>query len=152
MTARRTALLAVLLSLALPYSLAAQASTNQSPWRSAIIVSLDSGATFWNHGDLKGFMSGYLDSPHTTYATRTAYIHGVAGIQGRYAPQYFSPGAKRDSLSFENWEIDSLTPHVAYVMGFFRLTRGDSTTARGPTSLLMEFIRGRWLIVHDHSG
>lgn len=152
MDATRTALLAALTALVMPCLLSAQDTANQSPWRSAIIASLDSGATFWNHGDLKGFMSGYLDSHRTTYATKTAYLHGVAAIQARYVPQYFSPGAKRDSLTFENWEIDSLSPRVAYAMGFYRLLRGDSTTARGPTSLLMQFIRGRWLIVHDHSG
>jgi ketosteroid isomerase-like protein len=131
---------------------AAQDAKNSSPWRSAIVVTLDSGATQWNTGDFKSFLGGYLDSQRTTYATHTKYLHGVAAIQKRYEADYFAPGAKRDSLSFEDVEIDSLAPNLAYYMGFYRLRRGDSTTARGPTSLLMQRIRGRWLIIHDHSG
>jgi ketosteroid isomerase-like protein len=37
------------------------------------------------------------------------------------------------------------------VLAFYVLSRGDSTVARGPTSLVLLKRDGRWRIVHDHS-
>ena len=31
------------------------------------------------------------------------------------------------------------------------ISDGDSTVARGPTSLVLRRVNGRWMIVHDHS-
>ena len=109
------------------------------------------GASAWNRGDLGAFMSDYLDSDRTTYVGRTGVLRGRAAIRQSYASRYFAPGAARDSLSFEKIQVDSLAPGVAHVIAYYVLTRGDSVTARGPTSLTLVRVGGRWLIVHDHS-
>jgi hypothetical protein len=36
-------------------------------------------------------------------------------------------------------------------IAWYVLSRGDSVTARGPTSLVLRRSGGRWFIVHDHS-
>jgi ketosteroid isomerase-like protein len=117
---------------------------------SAISGALDRSAAGWNSGDLGQFMGIYLDSPRTTYATHTRYIHGPVGIRAVYADR-FAPGAQRDSLRLVEVTVDSLSPVIANVMAFYVLSRRDSVTARGPTSLLMQRVGGTWYIVHDHS-
>jgi len=48
-----------------------------------------------------------------------------------------------------------VAPDVANLIAQYILARRvggrDSVTARGPTSLLVRRIDGRWRIVHDHS-
>jgi len=36
-------------------------------------------------------------------------------------------------------------------IAYYVLMRGDSVTARGPTSLVLRRVGGRWVIMHDHS-
>jgi len=116
-----------------------------------IVAALDRSAAGWNAGNLDQFMAVYLDSPRTTYATHTKYLHGLAAIRAVYADR-FVKGAPRDSLKLVDISVDSIGATLASVMGFYELRHGDSTTARGPTSLLMQRVAGTWYIVHDHSG
>lgn len=118
--------------------------------KAEIVSMMDSSARAWNRGDLDGFITSYDQAPTTTFVTPTRVIHGVQSIRALYAP-HFAPGGVRDSLSFEQVEVDLLAPDVANVIAYYRLSRGDSTTARGPTSLVMRRRAGAWRIVHDHS-
>ncbi len=108
-------------------------------------------AAAWNRGDLDAFVSDYLPGPGTTYiGGPNRVIRGVEAIRASYAPR-FAPGVVRDSLSFQALEVDVLAPGVVNAIAFYVLSRGDSVVARGPTSLVMRRVNGRWLIVHDHS-
>jgi ketosteroid isomerase-like protein len=112
---------------------------------------LATSAKAWNRGDLDAFMSDYYPGERTSYVTSRGLIHDPARIRERYAPR-FAPGGVHDSLSFENVEVDPLAPDVVHVIAWYVLSRGDSTVARGPTSLVMLRHDGRLRIVHDHSG
>jgi uncharacterized protein (TIGR02246 family) len=118
--------------------------------RSEISEMMQTSARDWTRGDLAAFMESYASGSATTFVTPNGVVRGRNAIRDRYAPR-FVPGAMHDALSFENIEIDLLAPDVANVIAYYRLTRGDSTTARGPTSLVMRRNDGRWRIVHDHS-
>lgn len=118
--------------------------------RAQITAMMTRSAAAWNRGDLDAFMSDYEPDNSTTYIGRTGVLHGRAAIRQVYAPR-FAPGGVRDSLSFQNIEVDVLAPDVANVIAYYVLSRGDSTVARGPTSLVMRKSDGRWRIVHDHS-
>jgi uncharacterized protein (TIGR02246 family) len=120
------------------------------PLRAQIEQMLAHAAQRWTAGDLDAFVDDYLDSSRTTFIGRRGVLHGRAAIREAYAPR-FAPGGVHDSLSFEGIEVDSLAPDVAHVLAFYVLSRGDSTVARGPTSLVMVRRDGRWRIVHDHS-
>ena len=76
--------------------------------------------------------------------------HGFDRIRAGYAPR-FAPGATRDSLRFENFEVRPLAPRVALVTARFVLFSGGSTTASGPVSLVMERRPDGWKILHDHT-
>ena len=107
-------------------------------------------AAAWNRGELDAFMEDYRAGTRTTYIGSAGIVRGPAAIHDVYAPR-FGPGGVRDSLSFENTEVDLLAPGVANVISWYVLSRGDSVVARGPTSLVMLHENGRWRIVHDHS-
>jgi len=76
--------------------------------------------------------------------------HGFEFIRQNYAPR-FAPGARRDSLRFEEVEARRLRPDLALVTARFVLTRGDSVTASGPFTLVMEQRPAGWRILHDHT-
>ncbi len=118
--------------------------------RREILGVLDHGARAWDAGNLDEFLSDYLPDSGTTFITKTGVLHGIDAIRGVYAAR-FAPGARRDSLHFQNVEVDVLAPDVVNTIAWYVLTRGDSITARGPTSLVMRRVNGRWRIVHDHS-
>ena len=118
--------------------------------RREVLDVLVHGARAWNAGDLDDFVSDYLPDSNTTFITKTGVLHGIAAIRGVYAAR-FAPGAQRDSLHFQGVEVDVLGPDVVNTIAWYVLTRGDSITARGPTSLVMRRVNGRWRIVHDHS-
>jgi uncharacterized protein (TIGR02246 family) len=118
--------------------------------RGEIATMMERSAAAWNRGGLGAFMEDYLPGEGTTYVGRSGVLHGVEAIRAVYAPR-FAPGGVRDSLSFEHLEVDLLAPDLANAIAYYVLARGDSVTARGPTSLVMRRIAGRWRIVHDHS-
>ena len=109
---------------------------------------LEHGAAAWNRGDLDGFVSDY--APDATFVTAQGLVHGRQAIRARYAPR-FEPGARRDSLWFGTIEARWVDAGTIQMVAWWNLGRGDSVTARGPTSLLLRRVGGRWMIVHDHS-
>jgi uncharacterized protein (TIGR02246 family) len=115
-----------------------------------ICSTLGRAAANWNRGDLDAFLSDYLPGEQTTFIGRSGVLHGPEAIRSVYASR-FAPGGVRDSLSFEHLEVDLLAPNLANAIAYYVLSRGDSTVARGPTSLVMRRVDGRWRIVHDHS-
>jgi uncharacterized protein (TIGR02246 family) len=125
----------------------APASSLEAARQGAAAV-LAHGAAAWNRGDLVGFMSDY--TADASFVTPRQVVHGRAEIQSRYAPR-FAPGGVRDSLSFQDLEVDLLAPDALNAIAYYVLERGDSVVARGPTSLVMRRIGGRWYIAHDHS-
>lgn len=118
--------------------------------RTIALALLDRGARAWNRGDLEAFMSDYMNSPRTAYVTTNGVVHGKAAIRERYAPR-FAPRPLRDSLAFENVEADPINNDAMHVIAWYKLMRGDSVIARGPTSLLVVRDGPRWVILKDHS-
>jgi len=116
--------------------------------RQGAMAVLAHGAAAWNRGDLAGFMSDYAGD--ASFVTPRQVLHGRAEIQARYAPR-FAPGGVRDSLSFQDLEVDLLAPDALNAIAYYVLQRGDSVVARGPTSLVMRKVGDRWYITHDHS-
>ena len=116
--------------------------------RAAVQALLAHGAAAWSRGDLAAFVSDY--APDATFVTARRVLHGRAEIEAHYAPR-FAPGSPRDSLAFEDLELDLFAPGALNAIAYYVLQRGDSVVARGPTSLVMRYRDGRWWIVHDHS-
>lgn len=122
--------------------------------RTEIDAMLARAASSWNRGDLDAFMSDYLPGAGTTFVAGRDLLRGTAAIRAVYAPR-FAPGGVRDSLSFVVLDVDPLGSDLLNVVATYVLARRvdgrDSVTARGPTSLVLRRVDGRWRIVHDHS-
>lgn len=129
-------------------------SDERAARRAEIETMLARSAANWNRGDLDAFVADYLPGNGTTYIGSRGVLRGPADIRAAYAPR-FAPGGARDSLSFQLVDVDPLAPDVLNVIATYILARHvgarDSVTARGPTSLVMRRVDGRWRIVHDHS-
>jgi ketosteroid isomerase-like protein len=115
-----------------------------------ITAQLERSALDWNRGDLDGFLSDYAPESTTTFIDGRRAREGIDFIRGNYAPR-FSPGARRDSLHFEEVKVRGLSPTLALVTARFILQRGSEITARGPFTLVMERRPEGWKILHDHS-
>jgi uncharacterized protein (TIGR02246 family) len=128
----------------------APTAAQQTQARTDIAGMMHASAQAWTHGDLDAFMDSYENGDSVTFVTPKGVVHGRSAIRARYAPR-FAPGVAHDSLSFEDMEIDLLAPDVANVIAYYRLSRGDSTTSHGPTTVVMRHRDGKWRIIHDHS-
>ncbi len=115
-----------------------------------IAAQLDRSASDWNRGDLTAFLSDYAPESTTTFIDGRRAREGIDFIRGNYAPR-FAPGARRDSLHFEELRVRGLSPTLALVTARFILQRGSEVTASGPFTLVMERRPEGWRILHDHS-
>ena len=104
----------------------------------------------WNGGDLDGFLVWYQRGLETSFMGSGGLIHGWEGIRERYAPR-FGPDASRDSLRFEDLETRPLAPWLGLATARYVLFQGDSTTATGVFTLVVENTPEGWRIIHDHS-
>jgi beta-aspartyl-peptidase (threonine type) len=115
-----------------------------------MVAQLDRAAADWNRGNLAGFLSDYAPESTTTFVDGRRARHGFDFIRDNYAPR-FEPGARRDSLHFEEVEVRALNPTLALVTARYILQRGGTTTSSGPFTLVMEQRPAGWKILHDHS-
>lgn len=143
-------LLAVLALLLVACATTPRTPPNPSDARITALALLDRGARAWNRGDLDAFVADYVDGPRTTFVANQGVVRGRPAIRARYAPR-FAAGGVRDSLSFEDIEADPIGPDAVHVVAWYKLMRGDSLIARGPTSLVLVRDGARWAILKDHS-
>ena len=115
-----------------------------------IVTQLERAASDWNRGDLDGFLSDYAPESTTTFVDGRRARHGFDFIRDNYA-RWFVPGARRDSLRFEEVEVRPLGPNHALVTARFVFDRNEAVTSSGPFTLVMERRSGGWKILHDHS-
>lgn len=117
---------------------------------SEIAAQLDRAASDWNRGDLEGFLSDYAPDSSTTFIDGRRARHGLGFIRENYS-RWFAPGARRDSLHFEELEARPLSSTLALVTARFVLQRNGAISASGPFTLVMERRPQGWKILHDHS-
>jgi beta-aspartyl-peptidase (threonine type) len=129
---------------------AASPSSDSAALTRLIAAQLDRSAQDWNRGDLDGFLSDYAPESTTTFIDGRRARAGMGFIRENYAPR-FAPGARRDSLHFEELKVRGLSPTLALVTARFILQRGSEVTASGPFTLVMERRPEGWKILHDHS-
>ena len=147
--------LPVPLALALLVACSSSSSSPQPlPDRAALTSSFQQqfsrSADAWNRGDLDAFMSDYAQDSLTSYVSAGHLVKGFDVIRSHYAPR-FEPGATRDSLRFEEFNVRPLSPTLALVTARFVLYNTGGTTFSGPFTLVMERRSDGWKILHDHT-
>ncbi len=108
-------------------------------------------AADWNHGDLAGFMGDYAHDSLTSYVSAGHVQYGWQALYDHYQTTYFAPGKRRDALAFEEVRVRPLTLDLALCTARFMLRHGDTVTASGPFTLILQKRGERWQILHDHT-
>lgn len=103
----------------------------------------------WNRGDIEGFMQTYWHSDSLLFIGKSGVHYGWQSTLENYRRGYPDSTAM-GKLSFDIIELRRLSADHYYLVGKWMLARqaGDLS---GHFDLLIRRIRGRWLIVADHS-
>lgn len=141
---KKILLLACLLCLGTPFF----AQQNNADTR-AIRKVMQDQQDAWNRGDLEGFMQGYWQSDSLRFIGSRGLTYGWKATLDNYKKGYPDRDAM-GTLEFDVLSIERLSKKSAFVVGKWRLSRkaGDLS---GHYTLLWRKIKGKWVIVADHS-
>jgi uncharacterized protein (TIGR02246 family) len=108
-------------------------------------------ATAWNRGDLAEFMSGYKNSPDTTFIGKSVQ-QGWQNVLERYQKSFPNKEAM-GTLDFSDIAVRMLGTDHAVVTGKFHLARtaAGGGDASGVYSLVFEKETDGWKIILDHT-
>ena len=103
----------------------------------------------WNRGDLEAFMEGYWRSDSLRFIGSSGLTYGWQQTLDNYKKGYPDTDAM-GQLKFTILSVEQLSKRSAYVIGKWQLARkaGDLS---GHYTLLWKKIKGKWVIVADHS-
>lgn len=123
--------------------------TAQSTDATAILKLLKQQDAAWNRGDLEGFMEGYWKSDSLMFIGKSGITYGWQKTLDNYKKSYPDSTAM-GKLNFEYIEVKRLSVNYFFIVGKWHLTRTIGNLD-GAFTLLMRKIKGRWVIVKDHS-
>lgn len=115
---------------------------------SGIQANFNRQAACWNAGDLGCYMEAYERSDSIQTVSRSGVTRGYDAILKNY--QTYFPQDRMGSLSFDQFNYKKLSPDYYYVVGRFNLQYRDQLR-QGWFSVLMQRVRGKWLLISDHS-
>ena len=103
----------------------------------------------WNRGDIEGFMQTYWKSDSLMFIGKNGIRWGWQETWNGYKKSYPDTTAM-GRLSFDILLVKRLSAEYYYVVGKWMLKRtiGD---LNGHYDLLLRKIKGRWVIIADHS-
>jgi ketosteroid isomerase-like protein len=121
----------------------------QSGDRAQILKVLSDQTTAWNNGDLDKFMAGYLTSDSLMMIGKSGITYGYQNILDNYKRNYTGE-SQMGKLFFDILEVKRLSAEYYFVVGkwFLKRSAGD---VGGHYTLLFRKIKGKWMIVADHS-
>ncbi len=121
----------------------------QSKAETAILKVLDEQNDAWNRGDIEGFMNGYWESDSLMFIGKKGVTYGYKNTLENYRKGYPDTAAM-GKLSFDQIKIKRLSRKYYFIVGKWHLKRtiGDVS---GHYNLLLQKIKGRWVIIADHS-
>lgn len=103
----------------------------------------------WNRGNLKQFMDGYWPSDSLVFIGKNGVVYGYQSTLANYKRSYKDTAAM-GNLTMNIIKLERLSKQHYFVVGKWYLKRSVGDIG-GHFSLLVEKIKGRWLIVADHS-
>jgi ketosteroid isomerase-like protein len=104
---------------------------------------------FWNKGDIPSFMKGYWQNDSLMFVGKSGVTYGYENTLQNYKKSY-SDTAQMGKLFFDILQVKKLSPEYYWVLGKWFLKRSVGDIG-GHYTLLFRKIKGRWLIVADHS-
>ncbi len=103
----------------------------------------------WNEGKIEVYMQGYWNSDSLTFVGKRGVTKGWQNTLANYKKSYPDKTAM-GKLKLEIISIKIIGKDIAFVVGRWDLTRTIGNVG-GHFTLLMRKIKGKWLIVADHS-
>lgn len=103
----------------------------------------------WNDGNVNDFMLGYWNDERLIFVGSTGPTYGYQNTLEGYKKRY-PDRAAMGRLAFDILEKKQWDKRTIQVIGKFTLYR-EKDTPTGHFSLLVRKIKGKWLIVSDHS-
>ena|ERR1700674_3646533 len=103
----------------------------------------------WNRGNIDEFMKGYWENDSLKFIGKSGITYGYNQALSHYKKTY-SDSIKMGKLSFEIFQIKKLSPEYYFLIGKWLLVRSIGNLS-GYYTLLFRKIKGKWLIVVDHT-
>lgn len=103
----------------------------------------------WNKGSIDAFMSGYWNSDSLMFIGQNGITYGYQQTNTNYKKNY-SDTAKMGQLTFDILHLKRLSPEYYFLVGKFFLKRSVGDLS-GHFTLLFRKVKGRWVIIADHS-
>jgi Domain of unknown function (DUF4440) len=104
----------------------------------------------WNAGRIDAFMTGYWDSERLMFIGSKGLTYGWRSTLENYRLRY-PDRATMGTLTFTLLSVEQLSKKSAFVVGKWQLARSVGDVG-GHFTLLWKKIKGKWVIVADHTG
>jgi hypothetical protein len=118
--------------------------------RKTIMATLDRQTNDWNTGDIAAFMKGYWESDSLMFVGKNGVTYGYDNTYQGYLKRY-PDRATMGTLKFNILNVSFPGKGVAFVVGKWHLTRPEAGDVGGHYTLLWRKIKGKWVIVCDHT-
>ena len=135
-----------LLILCLSVSLA---SYSQLKEEKEIRKLLDTQIDAWNRGNIDEFMIGYWNNDSLMFIGKNGVTYGYTNTLKNYKKSY-SDTAQMGKLNFDLLQVKKISADAYFVVGKWFLKRSVGDIG-GHYTLLFRKIKGKWVIVADHS-
>ena len=103
----------------------------------------------WNKGNIEGYMYGYWESDSLLFIGKSGPKYGYEQTLANYRKSY-PDAAAMGKLNSEVISLKKLSPEYYFAVGKWELEREAGNLA-GSWTLLIRKIKGKWVIVSDHS-
>lgn len=118
--------------------------------RKTILGILDRQTSDWNSGNIDSFMNGYLESDSLMFVGKNGVTYGYQNTYEGYLKRY-PDRATMGTLKFTILNLSFPAKGAAFVVGKWQLTRPELGDIGGHYTLLWRKIKGKWVIVCDHT-
>jgi ketosteroid isomerase-like protein len=125
------------------------AAFTQDADKNEILKILKDQTLYWNKGDLDNFMNGYWHNDSLMFVGKSSVTYGYKNTLKHYKETY-SDADKMGKLFFEILKVKKLSDDYYFVLGKWFLKRNAGDVG-GHYTLLVRKIKGKWMIVSDHS-
>lgn len=103
----------------------------------------------WNRGDVTQFMNGYWENDSLMFIGKSGVTYGWTNTLNNYKKGYPDTAAM-GQLTFNLIQVKKLSNKYYHITGKWFLKRSIGDVG-GHYTLLFKKIKGRWLIISDHS-
>ena len=116
----------------------------------AVKVLLEQQSKDWNNADIDAFIEGYWKSDKLQFIGSSGVTYGWQQTKDNYKRGYPDKAAM-GKLSFELLGVDKQSKKLVTVTGKFILIRDSGEELSGYFLLVVKKIKGKWLIIADHT-